>query len=109
MTNFKAIIDFFGLSTEEASAYLGVDQDAVIRWCNMPESPPKEVWRSLVILFDTVRFAAEDAAKAADLDNINTADLNTLPIAQHTAGGPANGPNKAIAAMAITSLARAMV
>lgn len=109
MTNFKAIIDLFGLSTEEAATYLNVDEPAVVRWCSTTESPPIEVWQALVKLFDTIRFAAEDAAKAADLDHLNASDLNTVhvPLAGDVLGP--EGPRRIMTAMAVTTLARVFI
>ncbi|MBO0345377.1 hypothetical protein [Roseibium limicola] len=116
MSNFKAIMDLFGLSPEDAATYLKVDAADVVRWCEMHESPPIDVWQKMVQLFDTIRFAAEDAAKAADLDKLQATDLNGLSYRQDgvqtTPASPLDalaGPQRMIAAMATASLARVFV
>lgn len=107
MSNFKAMLDLFGLSVEEAARYLNVSEADVRRWSCSEDSPPIEVWQSLVKLFDSIRFAAEDAAKATDLDRIDAADLNriSIPLPDQLAGGP----QRAVTAMAVASLARVFV
>lgn len=114
MSNFKAIIDLFGLSEDEAAQFLGVDQAQIVRWCNTVDSPPVEVWQALVSLFDSIRFAAEDAAKSADLDHLQASDLNRIALVVPDSlpgqtGGSQAGPRRAITAMAVTSLARVFV
>ncbi|WP_417672014.1 hypothetical protein [Roseibium sp.] len=114
MSNFKAILDLFGLSSDDAAAYLNVPATDVIRWCDTNDSPPIEVWQSLVKLFDSIRFAAEDAAKTADLDHLDAADLNRISFAVpdqlgSDSGTALKGPQRAITAMAVASLARVFV
>jgi len=114
MSNFKAIIDLFGLSAEEAAVYLKAEPADIVRWCTTNDSPPIEVWQAVVTLFDTIRFAAEDAAKATDLDDLEATDLNGLsfpPPARlaANANGPLKGPERTARAMAVASLARVFV
>ncbi|WP_417685013.1 hypothetical protein [Roseibium sp.] len=114
MSNFKAILDLFGLSIDDAAAYLNVSASDIVRWCDTNDSPPIEVWQSLVKLFDSIRFAAEDAAKAADLDHLQAVDLNRISFAvpdqlSSEAGAVMKGPQRAITAMAVASLARVFV
>ncbi len=109
MSNFKAIIDLLGLSADEAAAFLHADRADIVRWCETSDGPPIEVWQALVKLFDTVRFAAQDAARAADLDNLNADDLNRISVSLPVADGAPEGPKRAITAMAVTSLARVFV
>ncbi|MEJ8473274.1 hypothetical protein [Roseibium algae] len=115
MTNFQNILTLFGLSNEEAASYLNVETPDVVRWCTTDDSPPIEVWKALVMLFDSIRFAAEDAAKTADLDHLQATDLNSISFAL-PAGFSANnahaqlkGPERAATAMAVASLARVFV
>lgn len=113
MSNFKALLDVFGLSVEDAALYLKVDAADVSRWCEAEDSPPIAVWQKMVELFDTIRFAAEDAAKAADLDRLTATDLNSL---SYMPDGHAEtkldalpGTQKIVAAMTTASLARVFV
>ena len=114
MSNFKAIIDLFGFTEEGAAQFLSVDQEQISRWCNTAESPPVEIWQALVSLFDKIRFAAEDAAKSADLDHLEASDLNRIALIvpdnlPGEAGIDPTGPRRAATAMAVTSLARVFV
>ncbi|WP_417679491.1 hypothetical protein [Roseibium sp.] len=109
MSNFKTIIDLFGLTPEEAASYLKAEPSDIIRWCETADSPPLDVWRQLVKLFDTIRFAAEEAAKAADLDRMDATDLNRIAMTLPEQDGALEGPRRAITAMAVTSLARVFV
>lgn len=116
MSNFKAILDLFGMSAADAASYLDVSEPEVLRWCSAEDCPPISVWQKLVELFDSIRFAAEDAAKAADLDHLTATDLNSLTFgpaaAANDRGTPLDrlaGPQRMIAAMATASLARVFV
>ncbi|SHL53875.1 hypothetical protein [Roseibium suaedae] len=114
MSNFKAIIDLFGFTEEGAAQFLSVDQAQISRWCNTADGPPVEVWQALVSLFDKIRFAAEDAAKSADLDHLDASDLNriALIVPDSLAGETGidqTGPRRAATAMAVTTLARVFV
>ena len=114
MSNFKTILDFFGLSPEEAAGFLDVSEGDILRWCSTSDSPPLEVWQSLVKLFDAIRYAAEDAAKGADLDHLTATDLNSISLGLPTPladGGSSDllGPKRAVTAMAVASLARIFV
>lgn len=109
MSNFKAIIDLFGLSQEEAATYLDVERADVVRWCETVDSPPLDVWQALVRLFDSIRYAAEDAAKTADLDQLDATDLNRISLVSPGSSGEPEGPRRAVTAMAVTSLARVFV
>lgn len=116
MSNFKAILDLFGLSVEDAATYLKVEAADIVRWCENQDNPPLPVWQKMVELFDNIRFAAEDAAKAADLDRLQATDLNSLrfllPNADKTDTSALDalaGPQRMVAAMATASLARVFV
>ena len=53
--------------------------------------------------------AAEEAAKAADLDRMDATDLNRIAMTLPEQDGALEGPRRAITAMAVTSLARVFV
>ncbi|MTH99881.1 hypothetical protein [Roseibium sp. RKSG952] len=109
MTNFKAVMTLCGLTTEDAAVYLNVAPGTVLRWCTLPESPPREVWYAMIALSDSIRVAAEEAAKSADLDNLTVSDLNNAEIVPPDLTLQGEGQRGAIAAIAVTALARAVL
>ena len=101
---------YLGLEPAEAASVLKVSEDEIVRWCSTSEAPPLHIWQGVVRMLDEVRFAAEEAAKSADLDHLEAADLNRVSL---TVPGPASaefaGPRRAATALAVAALARVFV
>ncbi|GAA0777507.1 hypothetical protein E1180_16785 [Roseibium denhamense] len=108
MSNFSDIVDYLGLSPTEAATELNVTETLILRWRNTDEAPPLYIWQSLVRMVDDVRYAAEEAAKSADLDALDAADLNKVTL---QVPGPEglSGPKRAATALAVATLARVFV
>lgn len=110
MSNFSDVMDYLGLTPEEAAAVLNTSTDEIVRWRNTNEAPPLHIWQGLIKMVDDVRRAAEEAAKSADLDHLEAADLNriTLDVPNRAAPDFA-GPKRAATALAVATLARVFV
>ena len=110
MSNFSDIVSYLGLDTGEAATALDVSEEDIIRWCSTNEAPPLHIWHALVRMLDEIRYSAEEAAKSADLDHLEAADLNSidLPVPGKAASDFA-GPKRAATALAVAALARVFV
>lgn len=110
MSNFSDVMGYLGLKPAEAAMALNVPESDIVRWCSTDEAPPIHIWQGLVRMLDEVRIAAEEAAKSADLDHLEAADLNrvNLMVPGKAAAGFA-GPKRAATALAVAALARVFV
>ncbi|MEP1931462.1 MAG: hypothetical protein ABJN98_01320 [Roseibium sp.] len=110
MSNFSDIVDYLGLSANEAAVALNVSEDEISRWRSTDDAPPLQIWQHLVRMIDDVRFSAEEAAKSADLDQLDASDLNrvNLSVPGQTTSTFA-GPKRAATALAVATLARVFV
>lgn len=110
MSNFSDVMDYLGLSEDEAAAVLHTSADEIVRWRNTNEAPPLHIWQGLVRMLDDVRRAAEEAAKAADLDHLEASDLNRVDLkVPGRSASELPGPKRAATALAVATLARVFV
>lgn len=110
MSNFSDVMSYLGLAPAEAAAALKVSEDEIVRWCSTSEAPPLHIWQSLVRMLDEIRYSAEEAAKAADLDHLEAADLNRIDLSvPGQAASEFAGPKRAATALAVAALARVFV
>ncbi|WP_299472265.1 hypothetical protein [uncultured Roseibium sp.] len=110
MSNFSDMVRYIGLSMEEAAAALDVSTDEIIRWCETNEAPPLHIWQGLVRMLDEIRVSAEEAAKSADLDQLEATDLNRVSLTvPGQAASEFDGPKRAATALAVATLARVFV
>lgn len=110
MSNFSDMIRYIGLSIDEAAAALDVSKDEIVRWCDTSEAPPLHIWQCLVRMLDEIRISAEEAAKSADLDQLEASDLNRVNLTvPGQAAAEFDGPKRAATAMAVATLARVFV
>ncbi|MBN9669523.1 hypothetical protein [Roseibium aggregatum] len=110
MSNFSDVMGYIGLSPDEAAAALKVSEAEIVRWCDTNEAPPIHIWQSLVRMLDEIRISAEEAAKSADLDQLDATDLNRINLM--VPGQPASdfaGPKRAATALAVAAIARVFV
>jgi hypothetical protein len=110
MSNFSDVMDYIGLTSGEAATALNVSEDEIFRWCDTSEAPPLHIWQRLVRMFDEIRISAEEAAKSADLDQLDASDLNKISL--NVPGNAASefaGPKRAATAMAVATLVRVFV
>ncbi len=104
------MVRYIGLSMEEAAAALDVSTDEIIRWCETNEAPPLHIWQGLVRMLDEIRVSAEEAAKSADLDQLEATDLNRVSLTvPGQAASEFDGPKRAATALAVATLARVFV
>lgn len=110
MSNFSDVMDYLGLSTEEAAKVLNTSTAEIVRWRNTEESPPLDVWQGIIRMLDDVRRSAEEAAKSADLDQLEPEDLNRVALSVPTGSNAQfEGPKRAATALAIAAIARVFV
>ncbi|QDG78636.1 hypothetical protein [Labrenzia sp. PHM005] len=110
MSNFSDVMDYLGLSEDEAAAVLYTSRDEIVRWRNTNEAPPLHIWQGLVRMLDDVRRSAEEAAKSADLDHLDASDLNRVNLDVPTrSSSDLAGPKRAATALAVATLARVFV
>lgn len=110
MSNFSDVMDYLGLSPDEAAKVLKTSPDEIVRWRNTDDSPPLHVWQGVVQMLDDVRRSAEEAAKSADLDLLEAADLNRITlIVPPGSNSEFPGPKRAATALAIATIARVFV
>lgn len=110
MSNFSDVLRYVDLSDEEAAVALDVSRDEIARWCSTSEAPPLHIWHKLVRMLDDIRWSAEEAAKAADLDHLDASDLNRVHLEVPGQGaGQFDGPKRAATALAVATLARVFV
>ncbi|CTQ72976.1 hypothetical protein [Roseibium alexandrii] len=110
MSNFSDVMDYLGLSQDEAARVLNTSAEEIVRWRNTNEAPPLHIWQSLVQMLDDVRRSAEEAAKSADLDHLEASDLNKVTLAMPSQmSSDLAGPKRAATALAVATLARVFV
>jgi len=110
MSNFSDIIDYLGLSEDEAASILMTSREDISRWRNTNAAPPLHIWQALVRMLDDVRRSAEEAAKSADLDHLDASDLNRVTLNMPSQmGSDLAGPKRAATALAVATLARVFV